>query len=159
MERIFVVDDDTVAFVPVEVCDDIIADHVDPVVVDVGVLASHPVPADGAVIVGMFLDEAFLGIDERLEVEDVAARTAGQDIVCRDRLIGIELAVGQLVIRIAFVAVRVIGDRSLASVRAGDQQIVAGPAIEEVLAMATVKHVIAVATIAALEGHCRHGGR
>ncbi|CTQ52817.1 hypothetical protein LP7551_01337 [Roseibium album] len=140
-------DDDAVAFFAVEVGDRVMADLIDPMVVDVGVLASHPVPSDGAVILCVFLDEAFLGIDQGLEVEDVSAGASGEHIVCRDRLIGIELAVCELIVRVGFITVRIIGHRSLAAISLGDQQIVAGPAVEHILAMAAVEHIIAFAAI------------
>ena len=121
----------------------IIAQGVDPVVVQLVILARHAVPVDAAIVVGVLLDIAFLGVDQRLEIEDVGALAAGQRIVGRHRLVRVELAIGQLVQRVALVAVGVEIDRPLAPVGAADQQVVAVAAEQPVLALAAIQDVIA----------------
>ena len=79
---------DCVTLGPVEVHDDLIADAVDPMVVQIIVLAGDAVPVDGAVIPGVLLDEALLGIDQGMEAEDVGAAATDHDIVAGDRLVG-----------------------------------------------------------------------
>ena len=138
-------DDDAVALGAVEVEDRLVAEVVDPVVVQLVVLAGDAVPVDGAVVAGVFLDIAFLGVDQGLEVEDVGAGAAGHGVVAGDRLVGIELAARQLAQRVALVAVRVVGDRRLAGVGARDQEVVAVAAAQDVVAVAAVEDVVAVA--------------
>ena len=138
-------DDDAVALGSGEVGDHVIADLVDPMVVDLVVLAGDAVPADGAVVLGVLLDIAGFGVDEGLEVEGVGAGTACQHIVGRDGLVWIELAVGEFTQGIAFVPVRIVGDVRLAAVGLGDEEIVAGAAVQDVLAMAAIEDVASLA--------------
>ena len=150
-------DHDPIALGAAVVRDHVVAQHVDPVVVQLVVLARDAVPVDGAVVVGVLLDIALFRVDQGLEIEDVRALATGQNVIRRDRLVGVELAVGQLVQRVALVAVRVVEDRPLAPVGAADQQVVAATAEEPVLAVAAVEDVASgaadhpVVAIAALQ--------
>ena len=58
------------------------------------------------------------------------------------RLVGIDLAVGEFVVRIAFVAVPGRRQPVLAPVGLGDEEVVACAAVEDVLAVSAVEHVV-----------------
>jgi len=111
-------DHDPVALGAGIVGDHVIAHRVDPMVVQLVILTGNAAPVDGAVVIGVFLDIARLGVDQRLEIEDIRACATGQHVVAGDRLVRVELAIGQLAQRITFVAVGIKEDRRLAGIGA-----------------------------------------
>ena len=76
-------DFDLVPLGPVEVADYVIADAVDPMVVNVGVFTSDADPVDCAVGIDMLSDDLVLGVDLQFEAEGVGAAAADEGIVDR----------------------------------------------------------------------------
>src|SRR4051794_5130655 len=74
-------DFDLVALGAIEVADHVVAEAVDPVIVDGAVLAGDAIPVDRAVGVDMLGHDLVLGVHHAFEAEGVAAGTAGERIV------------------------------------------------------------------------------
>ena len=81
-------DQNMVPFRTTEIFDQFLTETFNPVVVNVIVLARHSVhsPVDRTVRVHVLEDNMFLGVDQRLEVEQISTATAHQHIVAFDRL-------------------------------------------------------------------------
>ena len=135
-------DHDLVALGHRVVEDRVMPDAVDPVVMQIVVLARHAVPPDRAIVLRMLFDELLFRVDQRLEVEDVCARPPFEDIIARNRLIRIKLAIRQLPIGVALVPAGDVGDLGLARVGPTDQPVIAPAARQVVLARATIENVV-----------------
>ena len=72
---------DLVALGTIEVADHVIAKAVDPVVVNVGVLAGHARPVDRAVGVDVLGDDLVRGVEQTFEAERVGAAATDKRVV------------------------------------------------------------------------------
>ena len=146
LDLVGVTDDlDLVALIRVVVQDDVGADRVHPVVVQLVVLARDPHPVDDtAVRVRVLDDELFLGVDQHFHPEGIGAGAAFQNVIRQDLLIVIEPHGRRIDRVVRVVAVLEVG-RRLARIRAGEQHVVAGAALQEVLAPTAVQRVVAFA--------------
>ena len=140
--------------------DDVHTNPVDPVVMQALVLARDTHPVDGPVVLDMLEDDVLLGVDQRFELERVAACAADQNVIGLQFLID---PIDQLEVIAIHRWVRELPrwfaddqlpDPLLARVRAADQhviaiaahqQVVAAPAVERIVAVPAVQTVVAIA--------------
>ena len=71
-------DHQPIALGPAEVLHHIVTENIDPVVVQIGIFTRNAMPVDAAIVAGVLLNKALLGVDQRLEVEDIGAAAANQ---------------------------------------------------------------------------------
>ena len=126
------------------------------------VFARDAGPVDRAVLANMLLDDVQLGVDLRRDQEHVRSFAADHHVVRNEGLVFPALQLLALCVHLAVrvaarrLANRQLPDALLARVRAGDQQVVAGaagnqvrpaPAIDDVVAIAAFDAVIAIAAV------------
>src|SRR5262249_19189208 len=134
---------------------------IDPVIVNIVVLAGHSVPIDRAVRIDMFGDDLVFGIDKSFEAESISAFATGEHIICcfesgcfigeylrlavlrRDHLSSIAAAQKNVVPSTAIhpVAAESTNQKIIAST--ARQPIVTRSTPDQVLAAAAPKHIVA----------------
>ena len=138
-------DEDLVAFSATEVPDHIVADAVDPVVMDIVILTGHAIhaPFDRAIVVDMLEDDVTLGVDQGAEVEGVRASASDHHVIAFDGLIGVVCAGGVVDLVVGIIAaVVVLGDHRFSAVGIADQQVIAVTTFQAILAMTSAEHIV-----------------
>ena len=144
-------DDRDLILFSVVICNNINAKAVDPVIVELVILACNTSPVDGAVSLHVLLNDVEFCIDLRRDQEGIRPLATYEDVIAVERLIivgvkflsdGIDFA-----IRIAagFVFQSDLSDTLFTSIRTRNQKVIAGAAVQNVRPKSTVENIVTVA--------------